>query len=62
MPIMARNVTEVRTSAAPGGRDWPPWKQMWDDALARASLAKLKPPAVRVNLAKPAYAALTQKS
>ena len=27
--------------AAPGGHDWPPWKQMWDDALTRAPLPKV---------------------
>jgi hypothetical protein len=26
---------------APGGHDWPPWKAMWADALARAPLPKL---------------------
>ena len=29
--------------AAPGGHDWPPWKQMWSDALARAPLPKVNP-------------------
>ncbi len=25
---------------APGGHDWPPWKQMWGDALDRAPIAR----------------------
>ena len=29
--------------SAPGGHDWPPWKQMWSDALDRAPLPKAKP-------------------
>ena len=27
--------------SAPGGHDWPPWKQMWADALDRAPLPKV---------------------
>ena len=30
--------------AAPGGHDWPPWKQMWNDALDRAPLPRIKKP------------------
>jgi hypothetical protein len=29
-----------RLLAAPGGHDWPPWKQMWGDALDRAPLPR----------------------
>ena len=29
--------------SAPGGHDWPPWKQMWADALDRAPLPKVNP-------------------
>lgn len=29
--------------SAPGGHDWPPWKQMWSDALDRAPLPKVNP-------------------
>jgi hypothetical protein len=26
--------------AAPGGHDWPPWKQMWGDVLDRVPLER----------------------
>jgi hypothetical protein len=29
-----------RLLAAPGGHDWPPWKQMWGDVLDRAPLKR----------------------
>ena len=29
-----------RLLAAPGGHDWPPWKQMWGDVLDRAPLPR----------------------
>ena len=29
-----------RLLAAPGGHDWPPWKQMWGDVLDRAPLGR----------------------
>lgn len=40
-PIIAAIVPQEQMLAAPGGHDWPPWKQMWDDALDRAPLPKV---------------------
>ena len=39
--IIAPMLPSEQLLAAPGGHDWPPWKQMWTDALARAPLPKV---------------------
>ncbi len=41
--IIAPLLLPEQMLAAPGGHDWPPWKQMWADALDRAPLPKVKP-------------------
>ena len=41
--IIASILPPEQMLSAPGGHDWPPWKQMWSDALARAPLPKVKP-------------------
>ena len=40
-PIIAAILPAEQMLAAPGGHDWPPWKQMWSDALGRAPLPKV---------------------
>ena len=39
--IIAPLLPPEQMLAAPGGHDWPPWKQMWADALDRAPLPKV---------------------
>ncbi len=41
--IIAPLLPPEQMLAAPGGHDWPPWKQMWADALDRAPLPKVQP-------------------
>ena len=40
--LMGTMLPREQMLAAPGGHDWPPWKQMWADALDRAALPKVK--------------------
>jgi hypothetical protein len=40
--VMGDILPREQRLAAPGGHDWPPWKQMWGDALDRAPLPRLK--------------------
>lgn len=35
-PLMAGILPEPQLLSAPGGHDWPPWRQIWGDALDRA--------------------------
>lgn len=35
-PLMAGILPERQVLEAPGGHDWPPWRQIWGDALDRA--------------------------
>ena len=43
-PIIGTILPAEQMLAAPGGHDWPPWKQIWEDALGRAPLPKVKNP------------------
>jgi hypothetical protein len=40
--LIKGTLPESRLLRAPGGHDWPPWKQMWGDVLDRAPLPKVK--------------------
>lgn len=37
-PLMAGILPEPQVLRAPGGHDWPPWRQIWGEALDRALL------------------------
>jgi pimeloyl-ACP methyl ester carboxylesterase len=41
--LMGTMLPRKQMLSAPGGHDWPPWKQMWGDALDRAPLPRIKP-------------------
>jgi hypothetical protein len=41
--VMGDILPREQRLAAPGKHDWPPWKQMWGDALDRAPLPRVKP-------------------
>jgi pimeloyl-ACP methyl ester carboxylesterase len=41
--VMGDILPREQRLAAPGKHDWPPWKQMWGDALDRAPLQRVKP-------------------